>query len=210
VTAALWIIAFGLLLIVIYLLFKRHKYAPSLEDAQGETQLRVMYEERAREAEKAIEKMIDEHATELQRLRDEHDADNHELEEAYANAAVEFRHQLELQFERQKREDRKQSNARSRTSLVAKISEHMAPYFPGFPYNPKEVRHFGEVFDFIVYDGIEEGRIRNIVFLEVKTSGRGRVTNPREKLLREAIKAGRIKYEVFVPQMEVIEGDVAT
>lgn len=110
------------------------------------------------------------------------------------------RQELELQFAQRKREEARLTTARSRTALVAKIGEHFAPLLEGFPYNFKDCRHVGEIFDFLVFDGLEEGRIRKIVFLEVKTkvSG-GRVTNKRERMLRDAIRRGDVAYDVFVP-----------
>lgn len=111
-----------------------------------------------------------------------------------------FRAALELEFAQRKREEAKATAARSRVSLVAKISEHMAPMFANFPYNLKEVRHVGEIFDFLVFEGLEDGRIERVVFLEVKTKKSGaRVTNPRERMLRDAVRAGRVAYEVYVP-----------
>ena len=109
---------------------------------------------------------------------------------------------LELEFATNKRKEAQATAARSRTALVAKIAEHFAPLMSGFPYNFKDVRHVGEVFDFLVYDGIEEGEIRKVVFLEVKTKKSGaRVTNPREKMLRKAIEEGRVSYEVYTPDV---------
>lgn len=111
-----------------------------------------------------------------------------------------MRSELELEFASRKRAAAKDTAARSRVALVAKIAEHMTPLLAGFPYNPKDARHWGEIFDFLVFDGLEDGEIRRVVFLEVKTRRSGsRVTNPREKLLKAAIDAGRVSYEVFVP-----------
>lgn len=111
-----------------------------------------------------------------------------------------FRAELELEFAKKKQANARDTTARSRASLVAKIGEHFAPLLEGFPYNFKDARHVGEIFDFLVYDGLEDGEIREIVFLEVKTKRSGaRITNPREKMLRDAIAAGRVRYDVFVP-----------
>lgn len=107
---------------------------------------------------------------------------------------------LELEFTGRKREEARLTAARSRTALVAKIGEHFAPLLSGFPYNFKDCRHVGELFDFLVFDGLEEGKIKDIVFLEIKTKASGgRVTNRRERMLRKAIDEGRVRYDVFVP-----------
>lgn len=143
------------------------------------------------------------HAAELQTVKDLHTSEVNEMRLAQQLAFRELRHELELKYATSRRADRQASNARSRTALVAKIAEHMAPYLAGFPYNPKEARHIGEIVDFIVYEGIEDGPTADVsvVFLEVKTKANGRVSNPREKQVRAAIKAGRVRYEVFVPQV---------
>ena len=112
------------------------------------------------------------------------------------------RNDLQLEFSEKKRTEAKATAARSRTALVAKISEHIAPLLAGFPYNFKEARWFGEIFDFLVFEGLEEGYIRNVVFVEVKTRRSGsRVSNPRERMLKDAIEGGRVRYEVFVPDV---------
>lgn len=121
------------------------------------------------------------------------------------------RSEMELEFSQRKRSDAQATAARSRTALVAKIAEHFAPLLRGFPYNYKDARHVGEIFDFLVFDGLEDGEIKQVVFLEVKTKKSGaRVTNPREKMLRDAIRAGRISYEVFVPDTGDAKTDRST
>jgi predicted Holliday junction resolvase-like endonuclease len=47
---------------------------------------------------------------------------------------------------------------------VGKITEHFIPFLPDFKYNPKEARFFGSPIDFIVFDGLDNGEIKNIVF----------------------------------------------
>jgi predicted Holliday junction resolvase-like endonuclease len=128
------------------------------------------------------------HAAEIERLKAEAKAE-----------FIQFAHEQELEYASKRRADRQSSNARSRKALVAKIAEHLAPLLEGFPYNFKDVRHIGELVDFIVYDGLEDGEIREVIFLEVKTSRTGRVSNPREVMLRAAIDAGRVSYQVFTP-----------
>ena len=131
------------------------------------------------------------------------------LNASQLNRMREYRAQLNLEFAEKKRTDRQASNARSRTALVAKISEHMAPLLAGFPYNFKEARHLGELVDFIVYDGLEDGQIKNVVFLEVTTKRSGRKSNPNELMLKDAIDNGRVKYQVFVPE-RIEDADTAS
>jgi predicted Holliday junction resolvase-like endonuclease len=120
-----------------------------------------------------------------------------------ANRTRLMEEKLRAEFAESKRTDRQRSNLLSRGALLAKVAEHMGPLIPGFPYPLKECRHIGEVFDYLVFDGLESDPSQmSVVFLEVKTSTTGRqrrVTNPRERALRQAIKAGRVRYEVWQP-----------
>jgi predicted Holliday junction resolvase-like endonuclease len=43
-----------------------------------------------------------------------------------------------------------------------------------------------------VFDGLDEGDLRRIVFVEVKTGGAKLTT--RERLVRDAIRAGRVEW----------------
>lgn len=114
---------------------------------------------------------------------------------------------IELEFAEKRRSEAKLTTARSRTALTAKITEHIAPLLDGFPFNYKEARWFGEIFDFIVFEGLEEGYIRCIHFVEVKTTKSRRISNPRERMLKDAIDNARVSYTVFRPDVELAKGN---
>ena len=65
---------------------------------------------------------------------------------------------------------------RSQAVTAGKVHEQLIPYLPAFPYNPKDVRFLGSPVDLVVFDGLAEGRVRRIVFVEVKT-GRSSLTS---------------------------------
>lgn len=77
-----------------------------------------------------------------------------------------------------------------------KITEHLIPYFPDFEYNPKDARFLGTPVDFIVFDGLSEGKMNRVVFVEVKTGKTGALS-PREKLVRDCIGRGKVSYEII-------------
>jgi predicted Holliday junction resolvase-like endonuclease len=81
---------------------------------------------------------------------------------------------------------------RSQAVTAGKVHEQLIPYLPAFPYNPKDVRFLGSPIDLVVFDGLAEGRIRRIVFLEVKT-GRSGLTS-RERLVRDVIQARDVEW----------------
>jgi predicted Holliday junction resolvase-like endonuclease len=94
---------------------------------------------------------------------------------------------------------------RSQAVTTGKVQEQLLPYFPDFPYNPKDVRFLGSPTDLIVFDGLTEGRVRRVVFLEVKTGGS--CLSARERSVRDAIQARQVEWlEVRVARAPVPGG----
>jgi predicted Holliday junction resolvase-like endonuclease len=82
----------------------------------------------------------------------------------------------------------------------AAVREQTAPMLPDFPYDPQNVQWVGGTFDFIVYEGrTKDTDPISLVFLDVKT-GKSSL-NDRQKRLKEAISAGRIRFEVYRPKV---------
>jgi predicted Holliday junction resolvase-like endonuclease len=84
---------------------------------------------------------------------------------------------------------------RSSAVVSGKVSEHLAPYMPGFPYNPKDARFLGTPIDFLVFDGMSDDDVREVVFLEIKTRGSSLTT--RERRVRDAVLEGRVSWREF-------------
>jgi hypothetical protein len=82
---------------------------------------------------------------------------------------------------------------RSRAVTTGKVYEQVVPYLPGFPYNPKDVRFLGGPVDLVVFDGLADGQVERIVFLEVKT-GSSHLTS-RERQVRAVVQAGEVEWE---------------
>ena len=93
-------------------------------------------------------------------------------------------------YTRRVREDAVQ---RSLAVTAGKVHEQLIPYLPAFPYNPKDARFLGSPVDLVVFDGLAEGRVRRIVFVEVKTGGAG--LTGRERMVREAVRGGEVEWE---------------
>ena len=112
------------------------------------------------------------------------------------------KHILEWQL---KYEDRvkKEAIEKSKAIVRGKVTEQIAPYLPGFKYNPKDVRFIGSPIDFVVFDGLDEGDLRKVVFVEVKT-GKASLSN-REKLIKEAIEEKRVAWEMWKLPSEMFE-----
>jgi predicted Holliday junction resolvase-like endonuclease len=81
---------------------------------------------------------------------------------------------------------------RSMAVTAGKVHEQLIAYHPDFPYNPKDVRFLGSPIDLVVFDGLAEGQLRRVVFVEVKT-GRSRLTG-RERSVRDAVESGEVEW----------------
>lgn len=87
----------------------------------------------------------------------------------------------------------------SRAVLSGQLSEQIAPYMPDFPYKPTEARFIGKPVDFIVFKGMDEKKIDEVVFVEVKT-GQSQLSKV-EKTLKEAIQNKKVDWYVYkVPE----------
>lgn len=86
---------------------------------------------------------------------------------------------------------------RSRAVLGGMAAEQLAPWLPGFPWDPTELRFVGKPVDFVVFRGASKGEIEEVVFVEVKT---GRSSPSRvERSLRDAVLAGRVTWREWRP-----------
>lgn len=82
---------------------------------------------------------------------------------------------------------------RSQAVTVGKVTEHIAPYLPEFGYNPKDARFIGSPVDFVVFDGLNDESVVQVVFVEVKSGSSSLST--RERQVRDAVKSGRVRWE---------------
>ena len=84
----------------------------------------------------------------------------------------------------------------SRAVLGGLVSEQIAPLLPDFPFDPGDCRFIGKPVDFIVFKGMNEQNISEVIFLEVK-SGVSKKLNQQEKRLRDVIQEGRVSWVQF-------------
>jgi predicted Holliday junction resolvase-like endonuclease len=96
----------------------------------------------------------------------------------------------------------------SRAVNLGKIGEQVAPLLPGFCYDVKDVQWVGGKVDAIVWNGLEAAKSGTgsaedieVVPLEVKTGKYARVDED-QRLIRDAVKAGRVRFDVFRPVLE--------
>ena len=135
----------------------------------------------------AVDRFRERRDGELEVVRDQ------EREQARAEAGLEFE-TWKSDFERSIRQDAIQ---KSRSVTIGKVAEHIVPYLPEFRFNPKDARFIGSPIDLVVFDGLDQGEVARVVFIEVKT-GASALTG-RERLVRDAILAGRVQWEELRP-----------
>ncbi len=82
---------------------------------------------------------------------------------------------------------------RSRRVLKGQAAEQLAPLTEEFQYLANDARFLGSPVDYLVFDGLSESGEVEVVFLEIK-SGQSRLSE-REARVREAVDAGRVRWE---------------
>lgn len=87
----------------------------------------------------------------------------------------------------------------SRAVLSGQFSEQISPYLPDFPYKPTESRFIGKPIDFVVFRGMDEKKIEEVIFVEVK-SGQSQLSMV-EKTLKSSIENKRVSWHEYkVPE----------
>ena len=90
---------------------------------------------------------------------------------------------------------RKDAVMRSRAVLSGMFSEQLAPFLPNFNFKPTECKFLGNPVDFIVFKGLDNKKVDEIVFVEVK-SGKAKLSNV-EKSLKETVKNKKVRWEEY-------------
>src|SRR5262245_26754752 len=76
-----------------------------------------------------------------------------QLKEAATGSAAAQLEQWKLDHSDEVRRDAIQ---KSQATITGKMVEQLVPYFPQFPFNPKDARFIGSPVDFVVFDGLSE------------------------------------------------------
>jgi len=79
----------------------------------------------------------------------------------------------------------------SRASIKGKVAENISPLLPSFQeefpnLNIADARFIGEPVDYLFFEGMSEGKISKILFLEVKSGKRPRL-NDHENSLKSVV-----------------------
>lgn len=93
---------------------------------------------------------------------------------------------------RRARDIRRHAVSQSRAVTRGQVFEQFAAYFPDFEFSPKDAQFIGKPVDFVVFDGLDEGELRRIVFVEIKTGDAA--LSVRERRIRDAIRRGAVEW----------------
>ena len=78
---------------------------------------------------------------------------------------------------------------------IGKNLEKILPTLKEFRWELSDSRFLGDPIDLITFNGLSQGKVNSIDFIEVK-SGDARLNN-HQKLIKEAVEGRKISYEVF-------------
>ena len=98
-------------------------------------------------------------------------------------------------WESQISDQRKDAISKSRAILGGQFSEQLAPFLPNFEYSPTECRFIGKPIDLIVFKGMDNKNIEEVVFVEVKSSKSK--LSPSEKKLKQVVENKKIKWKEY-------------
>jgi predicted Holliday junction resolvase-like endonuclease len=92
---------------------------------------------------------------------------------------------------------RRDATRRSRSALGGRAGEQLVPLVPEFSdrFDPTDARFLGAPIDYVVFDGLCGGELREVVLVEVKTGGSK--LNGNERAVRRAIEEGRVRFELL-------------
>lgn len=80
-------------------------------------------------------------------------------------------------------------------TILGRVGEHLAPLiiFMNYGIKPKDLKFLGNSVDYIAFKGLSDGRIEEVVFIEVKT-GKTTTLTQHEREIKRAIELGRFKW----------------
>ena len=97
--------------------------------------------------------------------------------------------------------ERTDAKKRSKAVIGGLFSEQLAPILPNFPFKPTEVKFLGKPIDYIVFKGLDNKEIEEVIFLEIK-SGKSQLTTV-EKQLKTAIEQKKVKWQKYTIDKEI-------
>ncbi len=91
--------------------------------------------------------------------------------------------------------NRQDAVKRSKSVLLGQINEQITPLLPNFEYNIKDLVFLWKWVDYIIFDGLAEWELRQIIFLEIKTWKSQ--LNRNEKMIKSKVDWNHVFYETM-------------
>ena len=114
-----------------------------------------------------------------------------------ANLEEKNEEEIALKVERatkdREKEIRQDAIKRSTNTRIGRVIERLAPVLLDFGHNPDDVRAMFDPLDYVVFDGMRDGAVRAVTFLELKC-GTSALT-PRQASIRAAVERGDVRFE---------------
>ncbi len=102
---------------------------------------------------------------------------------------------LMLHFHNKLSSVKRKSVNQSRSSILWEVSEKVFPLLPEFPYQTKDLVFLGKWVDYVVFRWLSEWRLKEIIFLEIKSWNSQ--LNRNELMIKEFLQHNPVKYEVM-------------
>ena len=83
----------------------------------------------------------------------------------------------------------------SRNQILGEVYEKVLPVLPNFPYAPKDMVFVWKWCDYIIFDGLTEWHLREVIFLELKSGNA--VMTPNEKAIQNIVDRKRVRFTEY-------------
>jgi len=228
----LLLVLFAVALLVAYLIARIKELSEQVKEYEKNIdvlnkQLEILEKERAQQLDRIkedYEKLLEERKWEKDELSErlkEYEKINKELfeqlKEYEKNIAVlneqmdKLAKDYENRFEKWKNEYeekiREDAVKKSLSTILGKVGEELTPLlmFKKLGIEPKDFRHIGTPIDYIAFKGLSNGKVEEIVFIEVKTANSPSLSD-REKEVRKAVDEKRVRFVMINLKEELNEG----
>jgi len=84
---------------------------------------------------------------------------------------------------------------RSRSVIEGQILEKLAPILPGWNYTLSDCKFLSAPIDYVIFDGLSEGKILEVILLEIKKDDSS--STKRQNSIKKAVTEGRVRYELL-------------
>lgn len=102
---------------------------------------------------------------------------------------------MRIRFFFEHKQVRREALKWSKNQILGGLYEKILPALPNFPYAPKDMVFIGKWCDYIIFDGLSEWHLREVVFLELKS---GHATlNANERSIKEVIDRKRVYFSEY-------------